>query len=333
MMRMSSGSPPTSTTRAGDTVAPVVSVIVPAHNAARRLPDLFAALSQQTVPRESFEVIVVDDASTDDTSAAVEANGVARLLRAPVNRGSYAARNQAIGEARAVVLAFTDTDCMPEPSWIENGLAALENADIAAGHVEIPLGEHPTAATLLGAARRHIDQEHRVSEYGFGATANLWLRRELIDRVGVFRDDLISGGDAEFCHRATAAGARLVYAPEARVTHPPRSRPAELLRKQVRLGYGAAQRAASGTAAARHAPRVWTQPRQYVPRIKIYGADVLERRGYRLTRRQHVSVRVLQYTCCQLPLALGNLAGTIAAHRESPAASLRRSLGRSPRAR
>lgn len=296
------------------TASPTVSVIVPAHNAAQRLPSLFAALAAQTADPRTFEMIVVDDASTDDTPSIVAQSGRARLLRAPVSRGSYVARNLAIGEARGKVLAFTDADCIPAKDWIAAGLTALDGADVVAGHVDIPLGNRPTAATLLDVARRHIDQEHRVTAYGFGATANLWMRREVIDRVGRFRDDLVSGGDAEFGHRATASGMTLAYAPGVRVMHPPRSQARDLLRKQLRLGFGAAQR--RGTLeCAPHAPRMWSRPRHYVPRGTIYGADELSRRGYRLTLREHVTVRVLQYFCCQLPLALGNLAGTIATHR------------------
>ena len=293
---------------------PTVSVIVPAHNAARRLPRLFAALAAQTVDPRTFEVLVVDDASTDETASVVARSGAARLLRTAVSGGSYVARNLAIEEARGEVLAFTDTDCVPARDWIAAGLGALEGADIVAGHVDIPLGERPSAATLLDVARRHIDQEHRVTEYGFGATANLWMRRELIDRVGRFRDDLISGGDAEFGHRATATGATIAYAAGVLVTHPPRSEAKDLLRKQLRLGFGAAQRRGL-LESAPHAHRMWMRPRHYVPRRTIYGSDELARRGYRLTLREHVQVRVLQYFCCQLPLALGNLAGTIATHR------------------
>ena len=300
-MRSPSGSAP-----------PVVSVIVPAHNAARRLPPLLDALSAQTVDRGLFEVIVVDDGSTDDTAAVVTAREGAHLVRAPARRGSYAARNLAIREARGSVLAFIDTDCTPARTWIERGLSALESTDIVAGHVEIPLGDSPSAAAILDVARRHIDQAFRVSNYGFGATANLWLRRELMERVGYFREDLISGGDSEFGRRATAAGASLAYASDVAVTHPPRGEAMDLLRKQLRLGFGAAQRRQRPDSSADVPPRIWSRARHYVPRATIYGADELERRGYRLSLHKQVSVRVLQYFCCQLPLALGNLAGTIA---------------------
>jgi glycosyltransferase involved in cell wall biosynthesis len=304
------------------TASPAVSVIIPAHNAAGRLPTLLAALGAQGAERETFEVIVVDDASSDETALVVEDSDVARLVSATVSRGSYAARNLAIAQARGSVLAFTDTDCTPATDWIANGLAALERADIIAGHVDVQIGERPTAATLLGIARRHIDQEHRVTHHGFGATANLWMRRRVMDEIGPFRDDLISGGDAEFGHRAQVAGLSLRYAEEVLVTHPPRSQAKALLKKQLRLGYGAAQRRGKLDGAL-HAPRIWTRPRHYLPRRTIYGREELARRGYRLTARDHVRVRVLQYFCCQLPLALGNLAGTIATHRERRGSNVR----------
>jgi glycosyltransferase involved in cell wall biosynthesis len=293
---------------------PTVSVIVPAHNGARRLPALLAALAAQAADPETYEVIVADDGSTDETASVIARSGTARLVRSAVNGGSYRARNLAIAEARGEILAFTDMDCVPASDWVAAGLAAIDRADLIAGRVEIPLGDRPSAATLLDVARRHIDQEHHVSKYGFGATANLWMRRGVIDRVGRFRDDLVSGGDAEFCHRATAAGLTLAYAPDVLVTHPPRSRAKELFRKQLRLGFGAAQRRGK-VPGAPHAHRMWLRPRHYVPRSSIYGSEELERRHYRLTLWEHVHVRVLQYFCCQLPLAMGNLAGTIATGR------------------
>ena len=304
------------------TASPAVSVIIPAHNAAGRLPTLLAALGAQSADRDTFEVIVADDASSDETASVVEHSNVARLVSAPACRGSYAARNLAIAQARGSVFAFTDTDCTPATDWIANGLAALEHDEIVAGRVNIQIGERPTAATLLDIARRHIDQQHRVTHYGFGATANLWMRRRVIDEIGPFRDDLISGGDAEFGHRAQAAGLSLRYAEEVLVTHPTRSHAKDLLRKQLRLGYGAAQRRGKLDSAL-HAPRIWTRPRHYIPRRTIYGRDELARRGYRLTAREHVSVRILQYVCCQLPLALGNLAGTIATYREGRGSKVR----------
>ena len=302
-----------------DLPLPRVSVIVPVHNATGSLDGLFGALRAQSVGREAFEVIVVDDGSTDETARLAEASGLARVVRMGSRSGSYAARNAAIPYARSGLLAFTDADCIPSPTWIEDGLSALHRseADLVAGHIEVPLGPAPTIATLLGLAKHHLDQAYHVSEQSYGATANLWVRREVFSAVGAFDGVIRSGGDSEFCRRAVAAGATLAYGEDVVVTHPPRSTARELVRKQLRIGFGAAQYRARAAGASAAMPRIWARPGAYVPRRTLRGIDVLQARGYRLTARQRLAYGLTQYFCSQLPIALGNLAGAI--HQRLPA--------------
>jgi glycosyltransferase involved in cell wall biosynthesis len=289
---------------------PAVTVIVPVRNAEHWLPTLFEALRAQTLDPSRFEVVVVDDASSDGTCRLVEESGIARLMRTERQGGSYAARNVALPEARGTILAFTDADCVPDPTWLEEGLTALADpeVDIVAGRIHVPLGERPSGAALLGVAKHHLDQEHHVFQQGYGATANLWVRREVFDRAGPFDPAITSGGDGEFCRRATAAGARLIYGPEVTVMHPPRSRPMELFQKQFRIGFGVAQ--------LRHrergedVPVIWARPGAYVPRTRIKGLQTIEARGYTVTRRRRMRLALVQYVFWQLPLAFGNLAGS-----------------------
>ena len=307
-----------------------MSVIVPVHNATASLDGLFGAPRAQSVDRAAFEVIVVDDASTDDTASVAEGSGLARVVRINSQSGSYAARNAAIPYARAGLLAFTDADCIPSETWIEEGLAALARSevDLVAGRIEVPLGPAPTIATLLGLAKHHLDQEYHVSEQRYGATANLWVRRDVFSTVGPFDGGIRSGGDSEFCRRAVAAGARLAYGETVIVTHPPRSTARELMRKQLRIGFGAAQYRSRVAGASAVMPRIWARPGAYVPRRTLRGIDVLHTRGYALTARQRLAYGLTQYFCSQLPIALGNLAGAI--HQCLPArAGLTRTGSRS----
>ena len=96
---------------------PDVSVIIPAMNAAGTLPDCLLALRAQTMPRERFEVIVVDDGSTDSTAAVAEKYRT-RVIRLR-NSGPAVARNRGVEAAKGNILVFTDADCAPEPSFLE----------------------------------------------------------------------------------------------------------------------------------------------------------------------------------------------------------------------
>jgi len=97
---------------------PFVSVVVPTRNRAQMLRELLSALERQEY--ESFEVIVVDDASEDETAVLLAGwqGPNRRAFRLPRPWGSYAARNRGVEEARGLLVAFTDDDCRPEPGWL-----------------------------------------------------------------------------------------------------------------------------------------------------------------------------------------------------------------------
>ena len=102
------------------------SVIVPAFNADRTLAGCLTALDVQTLPTNDYEVIVVDDGSTDATASLVASFHRARYIFIP-HAGAAAARNRGASVARGDILLFTDADCEPQPDWIERMLGAFED--------------------------------------------------------------------------------------------------------------------------------------------------------------------------------------------------------------
>ena len=106
-------------------VAVRYSVVIPAYNAGRTLPDTLAALRNQSVPPEDYEVIVVDDGSTDETPSVVRRLG-AKCITQP-NRGPAAARNRGVRAARGEFVLFTDADCVPERDWIRQMTLPFRN--------------------------------------------------------------------------------------------------------------------------------------------------------------------------------------------------------------
>jgi GT2 family glycosyltransferase len=256
----------------------VASVVVPVRDRAGQMRELLAALDGQTVPRERFEVVVGDDGSTDgSTDGLATDDGLVRVLSGPP-RSSYAARNRAARAARAPVLAFCDSDCLPEPNWLEAGLAALETADAAAGLIRFLPPERPTVWAFLDVEATK-DHERQV-KVGNAETANLLVRRELFDRVGGFDDSVPEHGDFDFAERSVASGGRLVFAPDAVVWHPTRHRAKPFLRMVWVMNRWYATRAArAGVRPAAVKLRCWVPVVSVVRSRRRFGAPIgLDRR-------------------------------------------------------
>ena len=215
-----------------------IAVVVPVHDDPQRLARCLHALEAQTV--EPSVVVVVDDGSAPSRRPDVGGRRGVRLIE-QANAGSYAARNAGIAATDSDVVAFTDADCLPAPDWLARGLAALEAADVVAGRIEVRSRRPRPGAVELFDAVTAFPQEQFVRRWGFGATANLLVPRAVLDAVGAFDARLRSGGDADWGERATAAGFRVVYAPDVLVRHPARATWGELVEKAVRTARGVEQ--------------------------------------------------------------------------------------------
>lgn len=196
-----------------------VSVVVPAHNAAATIGHTLAALLAQDL-QAPYEVIVVDDGSSDDTASVVEsvkaAHGRIRLISI-TRHGAAHARNTGVQSAGSSLLAFTDADCCPTAGWLAAGLRALDDEiDLLQGAV----------APCPHARRNPFERTLYVErESGLYETANLFARREVFDRVGGFepmfpdRARVAPGEDVLFGWRARRAGARTGFCVHALVHH------------------------------------------------------------------------------------------------------------------
>jgi len=217
-----------------------LTVIAPVYNHWHLVPTLVAALAEQSLPPDAFELILVDNGS-DEVPADPALPPWARLLHC-ATPGSYAARNTALQAARGRWLAFTDADCRPTPQWLSSALAVLsaqasDDLLLAGGvRVEPEDWSHMTAAELYDLALG-LPQARYVRN-GYAITANLFIPRAAFDRVGPFDATRFSGGDAEFCRRAVAAGCRLTFCAEAEVMHPARRTWEELVTKRKRVKGG-----------------------------------------------------------------------------------------------
>ena len=215
-----------------------VSVVIPARDAESAVRVLLGSLDSQTLPRERFEVIVVDNASRDDTAAVARGMGATVVTDPMPSRAG--ARNTGAGAARGDAIAFIDSDCVADPNWLAALLECGARGDLLAGRVVTTTRPGPNAVERFE-ARTRFGQEQWVAE-GWAATANLLVPRALFEELGGFDASFrIAGEDADLCYRATAAGYRLAYCADAIVTHYAESELVPMLRRAFRLGHGAEQ--------------------------------------------------------------------------------------------
>jgi GT2 family glycosyltransferase len=248
--------------------APEISVVVPAREGAGSLPALLGSLAAQTLARDRFEVVVVDNASVDATAEVARGAGAVVVSEPVPNRSR--ARNRGIEAARAARIAFTDADCVASPGWLEALLGCVGEAPLVAGPViTTVIGDPPNAVERLE-RRWRFAQEHWVRE-GWAATANLCAERAALDAIGGFDPAYRHiGEDADLCVRGRRAGFALGWCPRAEVSHQAESELLPMLKRAFRHGYGAhhaLRRVGTGH-------RAWTDPAPLLSRDRA-----LERLG------------------------------------------------------
>lgn len=198
---------------------PFVSVIVPVYNAAATLPGCLEALWQQTYPRDRYELIVVDDGSTDD-SAQLGAAGGARVV-SEGKLGKSGARNRGAERARGELLLFTDADCEPIPTWIEKMVAPFQTDPQVAGVKGAYLSrqrELVARFTQIEVEERY-DRMARQETISFIDTYAAGYRRDVFLAHGGFDETLPEVEDQDLSFRLARAGKKMVFVPDARVYH------------------------------------------------------------------------------------------------------------------
>ena len=221
------------------------SVVIPVYNNPDGLKKVLASLVKQEFPKNEYEIIVVDNGSTDDTLdiAKTFTKNFPDLVQHFVEnkiKSSYAARNTGIKVAKGNVIAFTDSDCIPDKNWLIEGYKSLIQNDVSmvAGKIKFTFkNSKPNIWEYFDAAGK-LNQKSYVENTGFGATANLFVRKLMFDKYGLFLSELESGGDYEFCRRLTQSGEVLLFAENASVYHPARSGFRSKLTKSKRIAEG-----------------------------------------------------------------------------------------------
>jgi glycosyltransferase involved in cell wall biosynthesis len=214
-----------------------ISIIVPAHNSVRTMKRCVESLLSLDYP--SFEIIVVDDGSTDGTPAVLEMFREKKGFRAIRTQqgGPSKARNIAIKEALGEFLAFTDSDCIAEKNWLTELMKGFiePRSDFDAltimgvgGDQQNPADDTSFGKDVGGFLKRvgfvadYVKDAGDLSvmtETGHNPTCNVLYRKEVFDKIGYFKEDLWPGEDVELDYRIKKAGYRLLFNPAAVVRH------------------------------------------------------------------------------------------------------------------
>lgn len=217
---------------------PLLSVIIPARDAAETLGDCLRALRSQSLGRDRYEVIVVDDGSSDHTPRIAEA--WADCLIRQTGRGPAAARNAGAVSAHGELLVFTDADCIPTPDFLERLSGAFQEAETVAAK-----GAYRTAQR--GLVSRFVQQEYqhkydrmaRRPRIDFIDTYAAAYRRRVFLENGGFDASYLTASveDQELSFRLARKGYGMVFVPSAIVFHRHDRTVGEYLRRKFGIGY------------------------------------------------------------------------------------------------
>jgi glycosyltransferase involved in cell wall biosynthesis len=216
---------------------PVISVIVPVWNDERRIAQCIDALQSQTLRSDLFEIIVVDNGSTDSTASVVARYPNVVLVHEP-QPGSYAARNRGLACARGEYVAFTDSDCIPQRDWLEVGLntvAGRTDIGIVAGRIVFCEPTENYSRACLNYERHISLRQEDYARTGRAITANWFSRKNILLEKGGFDATMKSGADHELSRRVSRSGLQTIYLSTAIVMHPPRTQVAEITARARRL--------------------------------------------------------------------------------------------------
>lgn len=201
-----------------------VSVILPVYNGEGVVKQCLDSLFIQEYPREYYEVLVIDNASTDNTAEIVRSYNV-HYIRVE-KRGVSMARNRGIREAKGKLLLFLDADCLADSLWIK-------------GHVETHLRLSKTDPEIkaVGGGVAGYNRNFWAlcddfcswslyhpglaprKEKRYCPTANFSIEKKIIEELGSFNEELHFGEDVALCREITKKGYSIFFEPRAKVAH------------------------------------------------------------------------------------------------------------------
>ena len=222
---------------------PKITVIVPAYNAEKTIEKTLASLKNQSF--KDFDVIIVDDSSTDNTIN-VAKRFFKKVIKNKGRKGPAGARNTGIKEAKTEKLAFIDSDCFADKDWIKNIYKELEKEDAVMGNVKIPksnyIGNSISLLGFPGGGNLGFEKVWKVKN-GYTdhiTSCNFGIKKSIFKKYGFFDDTFPYAGseDPEFSIKIFKQGVKIKYAEKPLVYHLPRDSLSSFIKWQITRGKG-----------------------------------------------------------------------------------------------
>jgi len=223
---------------------PFVSIIIPVYNDENGIRDTLLALFKQNYPGERFEIIIIDNNSTDDTHKIILEIALGFkgniVFEKEKKSGSYAARNKGLEVSKGEIIAFIDSDMTVEPDWLQKGVGHINNekSDYVGCRIKVySENQNPSLCERYQKAVGFPINEYLTVD-GYAPTACLFVRKKVFDEAGIFDGRLLSGGDVEFGTRVRDQGFKMSFDPDNIMYHPAIKTFTDLLQKQKRVTLG-----------------------------------------------------------------------------------------------
>jgi mycofactocin system glycosyltransferase len=203
---------------------PYVTVIIPVRNRPQEIAACLQSLSRLDYPKEKIEIIVIDDASDDNTPDVVSKFPV-YLIPLKERRQASFCRNLAAQRAQGEILAFLDSDCVADPLWLRELILAFSDSSNGAvgGTVDsyynkkgLDCYEKVKSSLNMGS---WFKSSHEANHFFYLPSCNLLARKALFLQLKGFREDMHVGEDVDFCWRLQDQGRRIEYRPVGTVYH------------------------------------------------------------------------------------------------------------------
>jgi glycosyltransferase involved in cell wall biosynthesis len=212
-------------------------VVVPVYNGERTIGDCVESIFAQSFPRSDIELLLIDNASTDNTATILNRYRDRAIILDEEKRGPAAARNCGLRRATGDIVAFTDADCVVHQDWLSKVIAPLDDPAVGIVGGTIQAVKPCNAVEEFG--ERIHDHRMAIEYYSppYAITMNWASRRSVLEQVGPFDEKLLRCEDCDLAYRIVAAGYRIVHEPAAVVYHRNEHSLAGLLAEGYAHGY------------------------------------------------------------------------------------------------